>query len=258
MRWTEQKIAEEIHKLKDELEINRMPNSIEMKENKKSGLLRAILLSGGMKLWADKLNLETKKREKMWTDELIKEQILSCMQKYCIKRMPTASELTSIGRNDLHCAISKSEYKYSGWARKLGLETKASETSKGNKYEYWVKNHLVNSYQHLWIQKMTTKHPYDLLVNGCVKVDVKVAAPHHHFGSRAHTFALNKKFATCDIYVCVALDEKENIEKCYIIPSSHVQIVTLNVCENGKYNKYIDNWNFIYHFVNAYERAISL
>jgi hypothetical protein len=191
-----------------------------------------------------------------WTDELIKSELEKCISVLQIKRMPTADELRQIGRNDLHCKISRTK-KYSGWANELGLDLKHCETRTGNKYELIVKGKIERISNHLRVEKMSTKHPYDLLVNGCVKVDVKVGKAHHHFEARAHTFALNKKYATCDIYICVALDELEKTESVFIIPAAHVPLVTLNIGKVSKYNKYKDNWNFIFNFVNQYEKAIG-
>ena len=191
-----------------------------------------------------------------WTDEKVKKGINDCMVVLNIKRMPTASEFKSLEMNDLHCKISRTK-KYSGWASELGLELKESETKTGNEYEAIVKERL-DKFFDLDIKRMTTKHPYDLLINDCLKVDVKVGTAHNLFGSRAHTFALNKKYATCDLYICVALNEKGEIENYFIIPSSHVQIVTLNIGTKSKYNQYLNNWNFVKLFVERYQLAIRL
>ncbi|MCK6203948.1 hypothetical protein KZX50_00605 [Bacillus infantis] len=193
-----------------------------------------------------------------WTEELIESELRKCIKSLQINRMPSADELKMLGRNDLHCKISRTK-KYKGWADTLGIPLKSSETTKGNKYEWFIKKRIEAISDHLNVEKMATKHPYDLLVNDCVKIDVKVAAPHMLRGqSRVHTFGLNKKYATCDIYVCVALDESENVERTFIIPSSHAQIVTLCVGKESKYNKYVDNWDFIRQFVDTYERAINI
>lgn len=193
-----------------------------------------------------------------WTDELIESELKKCIDVLKIDRMPTAAELIDIGRNDLHCKIGRTKT-YSGWAEKLGLKLKSSDTTKGNQYEFHVLKKIkeLSGYQ-LSIEKMTTKHPYDLLINGCVKVDVKVGKAHYHFdNARAHTFRLSKKHATCDIYVCVALDENDQVENYFIIPAAHVPMVTLNMGSESKYNKYKNNWNFLFAFVGAYEKAIG-
>lgn len=257
MKWTNETITLGIKELMKNLNIDRMPTNTEMRDNYMSGLGRAITLTGGVGYWIQKLNLKEKDRKRIWDDKRIENELKHCLSVLQIDRMPCAHELKQIGRNDLHCAISKHSKKYRGWAKELGLSLKESETKKGNKYEEIVMEQIKLVSNHLTVKRMTTKHPYDLLVNDCVKVDVKVGVAHHHFGARAHTFALNKKYATCDVYICVALDEQEKIESTFIIPAAHVQIVTLNIGTDSKYNKYKGRWNFIYNFVNQYERAIS-
>ncbi len=184
-----------------------------------------------------------------WTDELIEKELLKSIKVLQIERMPTANELKTIGRNDLHCKISRTK-KYSGWAEHLGLELKQSETVKGQKYESKLKKRLESKgYK---VEDMTTKHPYDLLVNKNVKIDVKVSAPHYHFGSRCHTFRPSKKHPTCDLYICIALDEQEKFEKVFVIPSKFAQLVTLNICKESKYNAFIDRWEYIDRYTEFY------
>lgn len=185
-----------------------------------------------------------------WTNELIESELKKCIKVLNINRMPSAKELTDIGRNDLHCKISRTK-KYSGWAEHLGLELKASETKTGQEYERKIAEMLGNRGHQT--ERMTTKHPYDLLVNEHVKVDVKVAGPHHHFGSRAHTFRPSKKHPTCDLYMCVALDEAEQIEKVFVIPSKFAQLVTLNIGTKSKYNSFINRWDYIDRFTEFYK-----
>lgn len=188
-----------------------------------------------------------------WTDELIESELKKCIDALHIKRMPTATELQSLGRNDLHCKVSRTK-KYRGWAEYLGLELKESETTKGQRYEEHIVAAIENYSNHFRVKRMTTKHPFDLLINDCVKVDVKVGKAHRHFdGCRAHTFNLSKKYATCDFYICVALDENEEIESYFIIPAKFTQLVTLNIGTESKYNKFKDAWVLLLQMVYALE-----
>jgi|SRR5690625_3311902 len=250
MKWTEELIKEAIFELMELLGLERMPTSTEMRVNKKTGLSRAIGMNGGVYHWADKLGLSRTKPRRVWTDDLIGEKIEEAMRTLCITRMPTASELTSIGRNDLHCAIGKYGT-YRGWSERLSLELKSNETNKGNKYERVIGNMLVE--KGFKVKEMTTGHPYDLLVNENVKVDVKAGAAHHHYGSRAHTFRPSSKDSTCDIYICVALNELSEIEDVFIIPSKFARVKTINVGTNSKYDKFIDRWDFVNEYTEFYE-----
>lgn len=253
MKWTDQSIQQNILSLMEVLEIKTMPTNTQMRNNKMSGLSRAIGMSGGVYHWSEKLGIPRARSRRKWTDELIREKIKKSMVILCIKRMPTASELTSIGRNDLHCAISKYGT-YRAWADRLDLEMKSSETSKGHKYEQYIKDILVNKGHE--VAEMTTGHPYDLLVSENLKVDVKVGVAHNHFGSRAHTFRPSSKNSTCDIYICVALDETSETENIFIIPSKFARVQTINIGANSKYDKFINRWDFVENYTKFYDSVV--
>lgn len=180
---------------------------------------------------------------RVWTEERVKEEILDSIRILAIDRMPTAQELVSLGRNDLHCKISKTK-RYSGWANELGLKLKACETRTGQAYESKAKDMLLQ--QGYSVERMSTKYPYDLLVNGHLKVDVKVANPHMLRGeSRVHTFSIHKVKQTCDLYVLIALDESEQFERIFIIPSHVLNVVTLCVGRESKWNAYVNRWDLV-------------
>jgi len=180
-----------------------------------------------------------------WTNELIRQELKKSITVLGLNRMPTGGELKSIGRNDLHCKISRTK-KYSGWAEDLGLCLKSSTTVVGRRYEDKVKTLLES--KGFIVERMTTKHPYDLLVNGTVKIDVKVANPYINKKSRVHTFNLSKKYASCDIYIVVALDEYSKIERLLIIPSHLLRMSILNIGRSSKYNKYNEKFEYIKNY----------
>lgn len=179
-----------------------------------------------------------------WTDELIREGIKQSMTQLNLSRMPTADELKDIGRNDLHCKISRTK-RYSGWAEDLGIELKSgSETRKGTQYEEYVAK---------WLRKLefkveTTshKHPYDLLVDGSVKVDVKVSNPYTSKNGTKYIFAGMKGMPTCDLFVFVTL-ENEKVKDVYVVPSHLVKQHTINFKEND-YQEYKNSWRIIYDY----------
>jgi hypothetical protein len=179
----------------------------------------------------------------VWTEEKVRSELLKCIDLLMLDRMPTADELKSIGRNDLHIKISRTK-KYSGWAEELGLALKSCETRTGQKYE-GVAEEMLSSRGYA-VERMSTKYPYDLLVNGHLKVDVKVAKPYMLRGeSRVHTFGINKVKQTCDVYQLIALDEEEKIERTFIIPSHVLNVVSLSVGRESKWNAYVDRWDLI-------------
>ncbi|MEK5070740.1 hypothetical protein [Sporosarcina sp. FSL K6-1508] len=190
----------------------------------------------------------------IWSNELVRSELLKSIKILGIKRMPSAEELKSIGRNDLHCKISRTK-KYSGWADNLGLELKSSETNLGQEFEKEVSRLIDNL--GFDVVRMSTKHPYDILIENSVKVDVKVANPYLLRGqSRVHTFNLSKVNPTCDIYICVLLDEEGDDERILVIPSHHVRKPMLNMGRNSKYNVYNGKFDYIRQYVDFF-KAIS-
>lgn len=172
-----------------------------------------------------------------WTDELIKSELLKSIEILGLKRMPTGEELKGIGRNDLHCKLSRTK-KYSGWANELGLELKSSCTILGRTHEKEIAELLkIKGFE---VEEMTTKHPYDLLVDKVVKIDVKVANPYLMRGTRVHTFNLSKEKPTCDIYILIVLNEQGHKERILTIPSHHIQQKSISIGLNSQYNKYDD------------------
>jgi len=168
--------------------------------------------------------------------------------------MPTGNELKLIGRNDLHLKISRTK-KYRGWAEHLGLPLKASCTLDGQLCEDYVEKLLIEKGH--TVERMSTKYPYDLLVNGTVKIDVKMAAPYILRGSRVHAFGISKESPTCDIYICLAYDEFGELERLLIIPSHFLKIKTLCIGRTSKYNEYLDKWEYIDQYTSFYNSVIG-
>lgn len=194
------------------------------------------------------------KKRTIWTEQLVFQELVKSVEILGLKRMPTAEELKSIGRNDLHCKISKTK-KYSGWAEELGLKMKNSETVIGQKYEEKVAKVLIAL--GYGVEITSTKHPYDLLVDGSLKVDVKVANAYLLRGmSRVHTVRLAKTEPTCDIYICALLDEVGIVERLLIIPSHHVRKTMLNIGRRSKYNTYDKRFDYIESYIKFFESVI--
>lgn len=187
-----------------------------------------------------------------WTEELIISEIYKVMKALNIERMPSNSEIRKVtGSYALTNKLVKTGGMYF-WANKLGLKTKVGETQVGTKYETIIADNLRDKgYK---VESMSTRHPYDLLVNGDVKIDIKVARPYEHEAiGRFHTFNLEKKHPTCDIYIPVALSDNGQIQRIFIIPSKFLKITQLSVGEKSKYDKYINRWDYINDYVDFYK-----
>ena len=186
-----------------------------------------------------------------WDDNRIKSEVKNVMTALGIDRMPTRTEMDSVTHNT---ALSNKVMKTGGirhWAENLGIELKNSETTLGNDYEFKVKEML--EHKGYKVEKMSTKHPYDLLVNNYIKIDIKVSHYYHGDGYKSHSFGLSKKKHNCDIFICVAVDDKENIIKNLIIPSKFLMgTKQLVIGVNSKYDKFNNKFEYIDKFDSFY------
>jgi hypothetical protein len=191
-----------------------------------------------------------------WNEQKIIDEIINICKILMIDRFPSREEIKSV-RNDeaLHSAICRNGgYKY--YSNILCLQMKASETLTGWQFEDIAKESMETCLGYK-VEKMPTKYPYDLLVNDFVKVDVKCARPFCMRGDRVHTFGINKKHSTCDIYVIYALSEDDRIERTFIIPGHELKVVTMCIGLNSKYNKYVDRWDY-FDMYNQFYKSLSI
>lgn len=185
-----------------------------------------------------------------WTEELIEKEIFRAMEILKIKRMPSPSEVyEATGDSKLGNKIAKTGG-YRKWAHKLNLSMKDSESRTGIENEFNLKYHLEKmGYK---VDKMPTNHPYDLLINNSIKVDVKASKSYNNGNN--YSFKIGgKNYHTCDIFICIGLDDNDKPTRYYIVPSNLVPKLTqIVVSVNGKYKKYEDKWDYIDKFLNFY------
>ena len=195
-----------------------------------------------------------------WTDEAIKNEILSVMEALNLQRMPTRIEIVAICGNGLACAISRDKRGYYGWANKLGLKTKDSETTSGKRYEAVAEMNISSQYEELIVKRMPQNYPFDILVDDTLKIDVKVGKRHAHFGTPSYTFRTGKKYASCDLYLCYGLGDDGKINDIYLIPSNAAITTTINVTigGNSKYDKYKNKWELIGRLLTGIDEALAI
>lgn len=183
---------------------------------------------------------------------MIEREIKRVANTLSIDRMPSASEMDMVtGSSSLSNKVSKTGGFYS-WASKLNLKVKNSETQTGKGFEtVAVKMILDKGYE---VKRMTTKYPFDLLVNNNISIDVKVGRRHCIGNSRLYTIGINKKYATCDLYMIFALNEEEKVEKLLIIPGNELKVTTMNFGKHSIYDKYIDRWDYIEKYDKFYKQ----
>jgi hypothetical protein len=181
-----------------------------------------------------------------WTDEKIKQCVKKVVIAYELDRMPSQKEcINYYGNYSLANAVARRNGGWYGLAKELGLPIKKSETYLGKTQEGIACEMLIS--RGFEVERTPQNFPYDILVDNSVKIDVK--ASHLYRGKQGNffTFNLEKKYATCDIYVLLALDENDNIINTFIVPSKFViKNTQISIGEYAsKYHKYRDRWDYI-------------
>ena len=166
-----------------------------------------------------------------WSDELIKEEILKVMKALNINRMPSSDEIKLVTNNSKLTNAIRRHGGYLQWSARLRLHQSECETRTGLNSEIKIKEiHESKGYK---VEKMTTRHPYDLLVNENIKIDVKAANKYESpTGWSSYSFNLEKANPTCDIYIICCLQDNKTL----IIPSKFLKQTQL--CITNKVSKY--------------------
>ena len=194
---------------------------------------------------------------KIWTEEKILEKLWEIVKTYNMDTFPSHSELYSYyGNNVLPNAVSRNGgSKY--FANIMNLRIKDSESKYGEKYEEICIDRIERDL-YLSCEHTNSRFPYDILVNRCVKIDVKAGKIYTNpSNAKFYTFNLEKKQQTCDIYVCYCIDEDGNIAKTLVIPSTVLSgKKQLSVGIDSRYDKYKDAWYFIEDYKNFMSKCI--
>ena len=181
-----------------------------------------------------------------WTDELIKEKILEAKEGLELDRMPSRKEVVDFFRSEsLANAVSKRQGGWHGLAEELGLDIKESESYFGKRNELAAADMLRE--RGFEVRRMPHTFPYDLLLNDCVKVDVKSGHLYKGPNGSFYSFNLEKSYATCDFYILFTINEDNTIGRKMIVPSNAVianKQISVGV-ERSKYHKYTDRWDLL-------------
>lgn len=167
-----------------------------------------------------------------------------------LSRMPSRSECEAYFRDcSLTNAISRRDGGWYQLAFELGLPLKASETLFGKTHEAKASEALMAAGHE--VRKMSQNFPYDLLVDDCVKVDVKASRLYHGETGNFYSYNLEKPYATCDFYVLYAQPD-EGDERVIVVPSKNVIAHSqISIGErNSKYYRYENQWGLIRDAVN--------
>lgn len=183
-----------------------------------------------------------------WTLDEIKERVLEVVNAEGLMRMPSRSECEDYYNNT---SLTNAVSRHIGWyalAKELSLPIKDSETYFGKMHEELAQKEL--SAMGYDVHRMSQNFPYDLLVNGCVKVDVKASRLYKGKMGNFYTFNLEKPFCTCDIYMLYCVNDDGSSKDILIVPSKFVAFNTqISVGETKSiYHKYSHRWDYIQIF----------
>lgn len=186
----------------------------------------------------------------VWTKDLIAQKIRETVKALKLSSMPTRKQFVKYyGDDKLTNKISKT-LGYYGWAKELGLPVQANDTLKGKISEKYAADLLSNhGYEAL---QMAQNYPYDLLVNHVVKVDVKYSNLYHGPQGNFYSYALRKKYPTCDIYMLIA--NADNQQKLiYLLPSKDAIQLQIGIGEHKSiYDKYLNRYDIIDQYLKLY------
>jgi len=188
-----------------------------------------------------------------WNDDLIEKGIKDIIIALNIDRMPSCHEIINIAHDSKLVGAICKHGGYKNWAERLGLEIKKSETLFGKRYETALNSMLTaEGYK---VEQMVMCHPYDLLVNDNIKIDVK-SSKRYYYTEKGYSYSFNleKNNPTCDLYVCFCIDKNNVIEKVLVIPSKFLKQTQLCIGINSKYDVYINRWDYIKIYDDFYTK----
>ncbi len=186
-----------------------------------------------------------------WSDELIQDRILEVVNALKLDRMPSRSEVIKYYRSSgLAGKISKEPGGWYKWAERLNLPIKNSETGLAKQYEAVAADKLMSLGHE--VERMPQNFPYDLLVDGAVKIDVKVSNLFRGKAGNFYTYNLEKKYCTCDIYILYKILPDSEDTEALIVPSVFVAKNTqISVGEkNSIYDPYSEKWDYVWDYSN--------
>lgn len=184
-----------------------------------------------------------------WNDQKIEDDIKNVMRSLGIKRMPTLSEMDeTTGDHALSVKVSRTGG-VKKWALNLSVPLIDGSTQKGWKGEAIAQDILTS--KGFRVEKMPTCHPFDLLVDEVVKIDVKLSNGYiSKKGYLMYSFRLEKRIPSCDFYMLIA--NLGQSQKIYIVPSITTHQIQISIgSTSSKYDKYIDRYDLIRSYCNA-------
>lgn len=187
---------------------------------------------------------------KTWTDQMVATELAAIVAGMGV--MPSNNELRELGKNDLACQISR-RGGFPSWAVRLGVPRKESESDTGWGGEIALASILES--QGFSVERMKAiKAPYDLRVDGVVRIDVKAANYAEYGASRGWFYRVGKE-AQADVLALYQLDTKSVYFLPWnVCPKSNVTIAR----DGGKYKAFRDCFYVISELAELREKEKSI
>lgn len=171
---------------------------------------------------------------KKWSDELVESEIRAISAERFGGRMPSAPELIDAGFQSLASRISRTKGGYRGLALRLGLGIKDSETAFGHVWESFIVEKL-QAHGRTAVRQ-TTRAPFDVLVDGRVRVNVKSARWHEYGPCKGFFFGISDTWKRCDVFALVKVAESS--QEILWVPSCDAQQQTITLTGKHRFNAF--------------------
>lgn len=183
---------------------------------------------------------------KSWTTSLIESELRAI----CISfgYMPSCQQMRDLGRNDLMCAITKNGGLFA-WSDRVGFKRRASDSDFG-----WYGEEIVASILrergHRVERSVAVKAPFDLLVDGVLRIDVKTAnlATYKNRGIPCSGWYYRiGKIPGSDLVALLKADTKD----IYFIPWDACPRGNITITSGGKYTQYANRFDIVQRHVES-------
>lgn len=170
-----------------------------------------------------------------WTDDDVRKELRAIANSTNV--MPTANELRCAGRNDLAMQISR-RGGFVHWAKQLGLATRNSQTSMGQRWEDHVCS-LLKQHGHS-VERQTTKARFDILVDDRVRVNVKSAHWNTYGACKGFFFGIGDTWASCDLFALVPIESDDRLPRVLWVPWHEARQQTIALSRSHRLNAFTD------------------
>ncbi len=180
-----------------------------------------------------------------WTEDRIEKETLALIGE--LGHFPSTTELKTMRRFDLSNALCRNGGMIA-WSKRLGYERAVSDSDVGWDGEEDVKAILESKGFSVGRSK-EVKAPYDLLVNGRVRIDVKTASQATYNLNTgqpwsAWFYRIGKKVQS-DIVILYRKDERD----CFILPWWQVGTTNITISpKSPKYGRFKDRYDIVASF----------